>query len=300
MKSFKQQGGFRGEKLISLPNNIWQKAIEENPILSHLYITHMGYFPKAPYHYRERKKGCTDNILVYCIRGKGWLIINDTRFEIRPNQFFIIPATSEHIIYGADENDSWTIYWVHFGSREIDLFNKNFNIGLFDGPRQIAYNEKGIELWHTMYQNLEMGYGKENITKANLCLYHFISSFLYPDVNVNEKKQDEKDSISSTILYMRKNLGAKITLEDLALINNLSPSHFSLLFKKSTGMAPLDYFIHLKLQQACLLLITSEVKVKIIAADLGYDDPYYFSRLFKKHMKISPLQYRSSPQSKSS
>ena len=300
MKSFKQQGGFRGEKLISLPNNIWQKAIEENPILSHLYITHMGYFPKAPYHYRERKKGCTDNILVYCIRGKGWLIINDTRFEIRPNQFFIIPATSEHIIYGADENDSWTIYWVHFGSREIDLFNKNFNIGLFDGPRQIAYNEKGIELWHTMYQNLEMGYGKENITKANLCLYHFVSSFLYPDVNVNEKKQDEKDSISSTILYMRKNLGVKISLEDLALINNLSPSHFSLLFKKSTGMAPLDYFIHLKLQQACLLLITSEVKVKIIAADLGYDDPYYFSRLFKKHMKISPLQYRSSPQSKSS
>ncbi|WP_035652246.1 AraC family transcriptional regulator [Flavobacterium sp. ASV13] len=300
MESFKQHDEFRTEKLISLPNNIWQKAIEENPVLGNLYITHIGYFPNATYYYRERKKGCTDNILIYCVRGKGWHIVNGIRFEIRPNQFFIIPATNQHIIYGADEDDPWTIYWVHFSSRKIDVFNKSFNIGLFDGPRQIAYNEKGIELWNTMYHSLEMGYGKENITKANLCLYHFLSSFLYPDVNVNEKKQDEKDSISNTIAYMRNNLGGKITLEDLALINNLSPSHFSLLFKKSTGMAPLDYFIHLKLQQACLLLITSEVKVKIIAADLGYDDPYYFSRLFKKHMKMSPLQYRFSPQSKSS
>ncbi|MDQ6473030.1 AraC family transcriptional regulator [Flavobacterium sp. LHD-80] len=299
MESSKQHDEFRKEKLISLPNNVWQKAIKENPVLSHLYITHIGYFPKATYYYREQKKGCTDNILIYCVRGKGWHSVNNKRFEISPNQFFIIPATNEHIIYGADEHDPWTIYWVHFSSREIDVFNKSFNIGLFDGPRQIACNEKGIELWHTMYQSLEMGYGKENITKANLCLYHFISSFLYPDVNVNEKKQDEKDFISNTITYMRNNFAGKLTLEDLALINNLSPSHFSLLFKKSTGMAPLDYFIHLKLQHACLLLITSEVKVKIIAADLGYDDPYYFSRLFKKHMKVSPLQYRFSPQSKS-
>ncbi len=297
MESFKQRDGFQGEKLISLPDTIWQKAIEENPVLSHLYITHIGYFPKATYHYREREKGCSDNILIYCIRGKGWYIINGTRFEVRPNQFFIIPATSEHIIYGADENDPWTIYWVHFSGCNIDVFNKSFDIGLLDGPQQIAFNEKGIEIWDSMYQNLEMGYGKENISKANLSLYQFVSSFLFPDKNINEKKQDEKDLINNTIVFMRTKLAEKLTLEDLAIMNDLSPSHFSLLFRKATSMSPLDYFIHLKLQHACLLLITSDVKVKNIASDLGYDDPYYFSRLFKKHMKISPLQYRFSPTS---
>jgi len=300
MKSFKQRDGFQGEKLISLPDNIWQKAIKENPILSHLYITHIGYFPKAAYHFRKRKNGCADNIFIYCMRGKGWYTINDKRFEVRPNEFFIIPATKEPLTYGADENDPWTIYWIHFSGNDMDTFNKSFDIGLLDGPQQIAYNEKGLDLWHSMYQNLEMGYGKENITKANLCLYHFVSSFLYPDININEKKQVEKDSITNTITYMRSKLAEKLTLEDLALMNDLSPSHFSLLFKKSTGMAPLDYFIHLKLQQACLQLLTSEVKVKNIAADLGYDDPYYFSRLFKKYIKMSPLQYRFSPPSKSS
>jgi AraC-like DNA-binding protein len=74
---------------------------------------------------------------------------------------------------------------------------------------------------------------------------------------------------------------------------NLSASHFSSLFRKATGMSPLDYFIHLKLQKACLLLYSTETKVKKVAGAIGYDDPYYFSRLFKKHMKLSPEQYRT-------
>ena len=55
----------------------------------------------------------------------------------------------------------------------------------------------------------------------------------------------------------------------------------------------MDYFIHLKLQKACLLLYSTETKVKNVAGAIVYDDPYYFSRLFKKHMKLSPEQYRT-------
>lgn len=296
MKIYKQRDGFQGEKLISLPDTVWKKAIKENPVLSHLYITHIGYFPKANYHYRERKNGCSDNILIYCIRGKGWYSVQEDRFEVGVNQYFIIPATKERIRYGADEKDPWTIYWIHFSGRDINTFNRNFNIDELNGPQHISFNKKGLDLWESMYKNLEMGYGKENLNKTNLCLYHFVSSFLYPDKNLNEKKQDEKDLINNTILFMRSKLSEKLTLEDLALMNQLSASHFSLLFRKGTGMSPLDYFIHLKLQQACLLLLTTEVKIRQIAMNLGYDDPYYFSRLFKKYMKISPLQYRSSTQ----
>lgn len=57
-------------------------------------------------------------------------------------------------------------------------------------------------------------------------------------------------------------------------------------------MSPMDYFIHLKLQKACLLLYTDDIKVKDIALLVGYDDPYYFSRLFKKYQGLSPDQYR--------
>lgn len=294
VENIKRRDGFEGEKLISLPDTVWKKNIKTNPVLGNLYITHIGYFPKAAYHYRERRNGCADNILVYCLRGKGWYSVKGRRFDVGVNQFFIIPATKEHLRYGADAKDPWTIYWVHFSSTDMQAFNSSFEIGLYDGPKEIIFNEKGLELWHTMFKSLEMGYSKENLSKANLCLYHFISTFLYPHKYADEKKQLAQDLINESILFMRDKLANKLTVDDLARRNNMSASHFTYLFRKGTGMPPLDYFIHLKLQKACLLLGSTDNKIKNVAAGIGYDDPYYFSRLFKKYMNVSPEQYRLS------
>ena len=288
----RRRDGFEGEKLISLPDAVWKNAIKANPILSQLYVTHIGYFPRAAFHYRERKTGCVDNILIYCLRGKGWYIIKDKRYEVGVNQFFILPATKEYVRYGADQEDPWTIYWVHFSGRDMDTFNHSFGIGLFDGPRPIAFNEKGLQLWDSMYQNLEMGYSKDNLSNINLCLYHLIATFLFPDKHQDGKQQEAKNMVNETISCMRKDVSARLTIEDMARKNHLSASHFSSLFRKATGMSPMDYFIHLKLQKACLLLYSGDIKIKDVALAVGYEDPYYFSRLFKKYLKLSPDQYR--------
>ncbi|UPK66642.1 AraC family transcriptional regulator [Chitinophaga filiformis] len=291
MRTVKRKDGFEGERMISLPETVWKNAIKANPVIGQLYITHIGYFPRAAYHYRERKHGCQDNILLYCIKGKGWYTVNDRHFEMVANQFVIIPATKACLRYGSDDENPWTIYWVHFSGKDIDNFNRGFNIGLLDGPQNIHSNETGIQLWDLMYQTLNMGFGKDNLGKANLCLYHFISSFLYPEKE-RRRENEAKDRIDGTIKYMQQHLSAVLTVEDLAQQCELSPSHFSTLFKKATGMSPLNYFIHLKLQEACLLLYTTDMKIKDVAAAIGYDDPYHFSRLFKKTMHISPEQYR--------
>ena len=293
MATIKRRDGFEGEKLISLPESVWKNAIKVNPVLSQLYITHIGYFPRAAHHYRERRNGCTDNILIYCLRGKGWFFVKNKRFNICANDYFLLPATKLPLRYGADEKDPWTIYWVHFSGLDMHLFNRCFNIGVFDGPRQIAFNEKGLQLWDTMYKSLEMGYSKENLGNANFCLYHFIATFLFPEKDLDEKRQDARNLVNDTILYMRSELGSQLTVNDMALKNNLSASHFSSLFRKATGMSPIDYFIHLKLQKACLLLYGSDIKIKKVANAVGYEDPYYFSRLFKKYMNVSPNRYRA-------
>ena len=293
MKTIKRRDGFEGQKMINLPETVWKKVIRDNAVLGQLYIKHIGYFPNATDHYREWDNGCPDNILIYCLRGKGWYELGKKRFEVSVNEFIIIPAIKSSLRYGADENDPWTIYWIHFSGRDIDTFNRSFDIGMFDGPQPIIFNEKGLQIWNMMYQNLEMGYSKENLTNTNLWLHSFIATFLYPDRQVNEKKQDAKNLINDTILYMQSELHRQLSVEDMALKQGLSVSHFSSLFRKATGMAPIDYFIHLKLQKACLLLYSSNMKVKKVAAEIGYNDPYYFSRLFKKYMKVSPDQYRA-------
>lgn len=291
MRTVQRKDGFEGERMISLPEAVWKDAIKSNPVLGQLYITHMGYFPRAAYHYRERRYGCPDNILLYCVKGKGWYSVNGRRFDVGMNEFVILPATKARLCYGSDEKNPWTIYWVHFGGRDMDGFNRGFNIGLLDGPRHIALNEAGLRLWEMMYKSLKMGFGKDNLGKVNLCLYHFISSFLFPEKEYAEKNGTQ-NRIDSIITYMQQDLSAVLTVEELAKKCDLSPSHFSNLFKRATGMSPLNYFIHLKLQHACLLLYTTDMKIKDVAVAIGYYDPYHFSRLFKRAMDLSPEQYR--------
>src|SRR5687767_9368137 len=99
----KRRDGFQGEKLISLPQKLWKEAAKRDPAIFQLYITHIGYFPKASTHYRERRKGCEDNILIYCLHGKGHFMIDKEKFEVVANQFILVPATDKYMRYWADE-----------------------------------------------------------------------------------------------------------------------------------------------------------------------------------------------------
>ena len=91
---------------------------------------------------------------------------------------------------------------------------------------------------------------------------------------------------------MQNHLDEPLRLEDFAREAGLSVSHFSELFRAQTGQSPMAYFIHLRMRLACRLLDLSRKPIKVVAIETGYNDPYYFSRVFKKSMGISPEKYR--------
>lgn len=288
----KRKAGFEGEKMISLPPKILSSAIGRCPEFFHLYITHIGYFPKAAAHFRERKKGCEDNIFIYCVLGKGYFVIDNKKFEISANMFINIPATDKYIRYWADDQDPWTIYWVHFKGEKINDFNKSLAISLNTGPEHIPFNQQAIDIWNGIYECLDMGYGIRNLSNASFCLYNFLATFYFSENHMQVEKEQKADLVTKAILYMKDNINKKLRNEDLSENYSISNSHFAYLFRKKTGMSPIDYFIHLKIQHACQLLYSNNDKIKVIAMNLGYEDQYYFSRIFKKCMGISPEQYR--------
>ena len=293
--SNKKRDGFAGELLISIPQNVLAGAIQKGQILPHqLYVSHIGYSPKALYHYCQRPQGCVDNILFYCVQGKGYYTLDGHTFTLNPNQYVIVPATDKPLVYWSDTEDPWSIYWVHFTSDALQAFNRAYHIVPEQGPQYIPHNEKGIRIWEEMYENLSRGYSPENLMNTNLCLYHLIATFVFSQQQNQNSSSPEKAIIRETIDYMKNNLDKTIRIEDFADLNKYSVSHFSKLFRLTTGMSPIEYFIHLKMQKACQLLYTEDSRVKQIAALLGYDDPYYFSRLFKKYMNTSPETYRKS------
>lgn len=292
-KKIKIRNGFRGEKLISLPTSALEKFKAAIGFFQ-LYVTHIGYFPNALYHYRLRKHGCEDDILFYCLKGKGYYKLDNARYCLKANQFVIIPATTQLLSYWADPTDPWTIYWVHFTSSAIGSFNQALGIGRSLQPVDIPYNNEGLRIWDKMYESISSGYTLRNMLNMNLCLPHLIATFVYPEKHLPAPVYDEEEaSVGQSIRYMKNNIGKRLTVEDMACLEHVSVSYFSKLFRKSTGMSPIDYFIRLKMQEACHLLRTTDLRIKQIAAVLGYEDPYYFSRLFKKNNNNSPEEFRA-------
>jgi transcriptional regulator GlxA family with amidase domain len=99
--------------------------------------------------------------------------------------------------------------------------------------------------------------------------------------------------IEQSIAYMMEHLDKPLQVSALAQRANISPSHYFALFKRRTGSAPIGYFIRLRMRHARDLLDATPASVKEIAAALGYNDPFYFSRVFKSVNQVAPTEYRA-------
>ncbi len=283
--------GFKGQRMIVLPQKIVSDFLIKDLLTKSIYITDIGYYPKAIHHYVERDKGINQNILIYCVEGYGWVEINEKQILIEPSQYIIIPANQAHI-YAADESNAWTIYWIHFdgilAKHVVDLIIKHSK----DYKPYLGYNENRIKLFEDIYSQLDNGYSDDTLRYVNMIFYHFLSSLLYEE-KFNGGDTSQLNVVSASINFMKKKLDTVLCLHELANTSNLSVSHFSTVFKKETGYSPIDYFNHLKVQKACQYLLFTNMNIKEISFSLGIEDQYYFSRMFAKLMNISPKEYRN-------
>lgn len=94
--------------------------------------------------------------------------------------------------------------------------------------------------------------------------------------------------------HMERNLSGKVTLAELARISHLSVPHFCAEFKKHIGNSPIDHLIELKMAQARYLLGDMNMQVSEVAAQVGYDDQFQFSKMFKRRFGLNPSDARKS------
>ncbi|RXZ83003.1 helix-turn-helix domain-containing protein [Paenibacillaceae bacterium] len=99
--------------------------------------------------------------------------------------------------------------------------------------------------------------------------------------------------VSRTLRYLHDHYRENVTLDALAEIMNYSPRHLSTKFKEQTGASPIDYLIRLRLDYAKELLLDTNASLRDIAIEVGYTDVYYFSRVFKKHIGLSPAHFKN-------
>lgn len=288
MKNIKADG-FKGEKAIVTPNVI-RSMQTENRITRQLYATHIGYYPNARGHYRERPDGAPENILIYCDKGRGWVEYNDEKIFLKENQVFILPANHKHA-YGADTSNPWSIYWLHFKGENTAMFDSIVGKVLCI-PEAANRKSDRMQLFEEIYKNLEMGYSQENMEYITFCLMYFLASFKYMPQFQETNKFERNDVIQNCIYYMRDNLETKIGLKDIADAVGYSTSHLNALFVQGTSFSPIEYYNQLKIQRVGYYLQFSDLKIKEIAFKLGFYDPFHLSKAFLKEMGLSPREYR--------
>lgn len=287
----KKKEGFNGQNAIVLPRSILAKTCISSPLMSGIYITDIGFYPKAKFHYRERNHGIDQYILIYCTDGKGEVKVEDTSYPIKAGNFIVIPADKSHA-YSSDKNTPWTIYWAHFKGHLVKPMIKLLLKRQKSYKGFVQFNDSRIKLFDEIYLNLERGYSSDNLCYVNMSFSHFLSSFIFDEKFNYSSKKSMVNPIDISIEFMQNNLHTTFTLEDIAKAINLSSSHFSALFKEQTGFAPIKYFNQIKIQKACQYLQFTDLRIKEIATTLGINDQYYFSRMFSKIMGVSPQYYK--------
>lgn len=284
----RKKEGFEGQRTCIMPKAN-RGFCAKNPLCKNLYITDIGLYPNAANHTRTRRKGCQQYILIYCTKGEGWYVLDNKRHKVRANQFFILPPGVQHE-YGADENAPWTIYWLHFTGELAPHYYRYLLGNNTQDPVNIVPSTFRIGIFDDILQHLELMNDKESLIYGNSALGGFLVSLKQ---NLIRNSTSGNEALQKVIDLMRNNLHRNFTLEELSTAVNLSSSHLSSIFKQKTKYSPLNLFTSMKIQKACLMLNDSGKNIKSIAAMLGYDDPYHFSRVFKKMMGVSPKQFRN-------
>jgi AraC family transcriptional regulator, arabinose operon regulatory protein len=282
--------GFAGQRIVALPRQVVSKALS-HPLLCGLLPTDVGFFPKAIGHYMERPDGVNQAIFIYCTHGRGWCLLEGGRHELQAGDLLVVPPETPHA-YGAHEDHPWSIPWVHVTGANLPHFLQELGVSAANPVIYLGEDPQLLALFEEVLAVLEHGYAPTQLLYASQALAHLLGMMVWHRQQQWRGEPDPRQKINQSISYMKQHLETPLKVPTLAALANLSPSHYTTLFKQHTGYAPIDYLIRLRMHWASQLLDTTDLPVKQIAASLGYDDPLYFSRIFKAVNEASPSQYR--------
>lgn len=114
----------------------------------------------------------------------------------------------------------------------------------------------------------------------------------------NRKKNQSENIVAKAISYINQNFHKEVSLEDVSREVNINPYYFSKRFKEETGVNFIDYLTDIRIKKAKDLLENPQLSIKEICIQVGYTDPNYFSRIFKKIENITPSEYREQCEAK--
>jgi AraC-like DNA-binding protein len=252
-----------------------------------LYIFECGYehcTPREPYQYEQ-----IDYYLIhYILKGEGLFFINGECHHLKAGDGFFIPPNTDNNYYPL-ENDPWVYRWIGingFKAKEL-LSSCGFN-----NDNYIFHYSKDDTL-DNYFKMIYESCSENKLYNALGYLYQTISLLMqdhYESELTNIPPYQEY--VSKAIDFIKKNFNKNITVSDVSEYLNIDRSYFYKIFKLSMMTTPQQFIIEYKIEMSCALLRKSSYSINKISDLVGFSSQSYFSKLFKKTLNMTPIEYR--------
>jgi len=258
-----------------------------------LYVLKKRFNSQSPLTYHNH-----DNpSIVYIISGSCTYKINDQLYPVKKGDVIIC---NPGVYHGCTLSQDEEMFEFHIGFTDIYFNHMAPNFLISPSTVPVITMSKYEQEFYKCYNEIvleqerhEPGTGlilKSLIMKLIVILLretHFVdktgTSCLY-----NPEYYERADLVNSIISYINENYASNISLEKISKNMYLSPVYISRIFKEETGDSPINYLINVRLNKAHELLSEGRLSISAIAKTIGYQDAYYFSKLYKKHFGCPP------------
>jgi len=227
--------------------------------------------------------------LILIEAGQGEVEFKHERIKVCAKTLIILPPGCWHRYRPAPET-GWTTYWIGFGGDLADRLIGNVGFSRFGETRLLEKDSPITQLFAATVADL-LAYAERTPFSAAASVPTLIAALLE---NPPCHQGDEQDipPILRAQMYIADHLAETIDFYELSSRVGLSYRSFRYLFKKESGMSPLQYQVERRIVRAKNLLASTDMPVKDIAEVLGFRSTWYFSHFFRKHTACSPAAYR--------
>lgn len=225
-----------------------------------------------------------DFYLMYIMGGKMNMELDGECFPMNPGHLLIIrPGTS--IFYYTPDDLRVNYLWIHFTGSEAERLLARLHLPA-NTPLDAGVHRGAEELWQRMFR--EFVINDEYFELSASAVLTEILTFFSRNINKAQGRRELFKSIS----YIHENYRRNIRIRELAELENMSEAHYRVCFRRMTGFSPNEYLNDRRINAAAELLENTNKKIEEISALAGFNDVYYFGRVFKKKTGISPGRYR--------
>ncbi len=256
---------------------------------------HLFTKPKLPTY---RPHGRRDYQILYIASGKAHFYFHGVEQIVTAGNMVLYRPKEEqrYYYYGIDQTE---VYWVHFTGGNVKNILRKYGIA---DDVHVIHTGTSLEykrLFLQMIQELKLC--KEDYEEL---LVNYLQQLLISIHRLIKSKPKGKNSLlmhemDSAVQYFHKNYNQPICIDTFAESCHMSVSWFIRNFKAYTGVTPTQYLLSLRISNAQTLLENTDYNITEIAEIVGYDNPLYFSRLFKKQSGMSPSEFRKQLQESS-